>query len=272
MPSPSSRDGRCRSDCRGARGRTQMWPCSGVNLIAFDSRFQSTCCRRVESPSTIGVLRSDVERHLDALGFGRGTVRSHGLREQSRRRRAGACRAVTRPETMRLMSSRSAIKLRQRRAVVDDQRESLAQVVVRRRRTCGPGSGSRARSRTAACAIRATAWRGIRPWHGSRSRPPCAPRARFRAALRARARRRDALGDVLAGADKRQQLAAAGRCVARRWDSIQRHVAVGTAHARRRLERLPCLRSAVEERACVGARVVRMHERSASHRGAPPPG
>ena len=64
---------RCPGRCRGPYSRTvaalardleaRRAPPASVNFTAFDSRFQTTCCRRSASPLTAG--RSGVERGLD---------------------------------------------------------------------------------------------------------------------------------------------------------------------------------------------------------------
>ena len=136
----------CRGRCRAPRARAcasrrptagpSTRPPFGVNLIAFESRFQTTCCRRAgvaddaaarasarssssgDAPSAPPSARSGLERQLDAPRPGR-----------PRRRRARSL-----PRMMRDTSSRSSISLHLRAGVALDDLEAARQ----HRRVCRP--------------------------------------------------------------------------------------------------------------------------------------
>ena len=62
IPIPSSLTQICA--CVPARSRrTSMRPCGGVNLTAFESRFQITCCSRLGSPGS--TTTADRSRPVD---------------------------------------------------------------------------------------------------------------------------------------------------------------------------------------------------------------
>ena len=79
-------DGQARRSAPRARARSRIDPPDSVNFIAFDSRFQITCCSRSASPLTAGSSSSNasVDRHL----FGRGARRDDVDRPPARPRRS----------------------------------------------------------------------------------------------------------------------------------------------------------------------------------------
>ena len=108
MPSPSSRTVTWASE-PDRSSRTSTRPCFGVNLIAFASRFQNTCCRRASSP-----LTSRAESSIDsssempfAMAAGR-TLSAAAFRTSSRF--AGSNAMTILPVMIRDTSSRSSMR------------------------------------------------------------------------------------------------------------------------------------------------------------------
>ena len=203
------------------------------------------------------------------LRLGRRSVRGDGLRDDL----DGVDRARVEQDAARDDAAhveQVGDQLRQRRAVVGDQREALLAGRRSRRRTCAPGCGSTAGSRRAACAVRATASRGSRPWRASRSRPRCARHARFRAALRARARAvTRSVTSWLVPTNDSSSPRAPRRGTPMRFDPAPR--AVRTPHARLGLERLPCAAAPSRKLGLVCAPRRPDARAPASRRGAPAP-
>ena len=95
MPMPGVADGDLDVRLASRATRTSIAPARGVNLIAFESRFQTTCCSRVGSP---GHLR-DVAATIDA--------RARGPSHPRRARRVSSASSTHAGEVDRLESSRS---------------------------------------------------------------------------------------------------------------------------------------------------------------------
>ena len=143
------------------RHATSMRPPFGVNLTAFDNRFQSTCCRRPGSPESADAVRIDDPCALDALGVGRWP---DGL--DRRRNDFGQRRAAARPDAAcrRRFATRRAGHRRAAAAPAHCVRSPRSPAGVARRgsgrsRACAPSR----RWRSAASAARARSSSGIRP-------------------------------------------------------------------------------------------------------------
>ena len=88
--------------------RDEMRPPAGVNLTAFDSRFQSTCCRRVASASTFDVVQvATTSRIADALGLARPAARCRAPPRAPAPRGSGSSSTCSFPVVIRDMSTRS---------------------------------------------------------------------------------------------------------------------------------------------------------------------
>ena len=99
-------DARCRCRCtrqaRAAPVRARARTCDrarprGVNFTALTARFQTTCCSRSGSPSTLTGPRPEVHRQVDAAPVRRGAHRleprlHHRAQVDRRRAPSGACR------------------------------------------------------------------------------------------------------------------------------------------------------------------------------------
>ena len=77
MPQPLSRTSMTTSSSSDSR-RSSTRPPAGVNLMAFDSRFHTTCCRRVASPAKCVGQRADAAIERDRLRVRRGADRVDG--------------------------------------------------------------------------------------------------------------------------------------------------------------------------------------------------
>ena len=137
-------------------------PPRGVNLIAFESRFQTTCCSRS------GVARERTRRRDRARSrrgspsppppAARSRARPRRRRPGPRRRSSSRSLPVMMRDTSRMSSISCACSVR----VAVDGVERLLRSAPGR---AGPSAGcaSSRRSRSAACAARARAWPGTRP-------------------------------------------------------------------------------------------------------------
>ena len=108
MPTPSSLTASSTSRFAAPR-RERTWPPGGVNLIAFESRFQTTCCSRLAIAEHLaGVVgdrwRSRIAR-ASAAGLSAETTVSNTAAIDT-----GWMSSRSLPEVMRLTSSRSSIR------------------------------------------------------------------------------------------------------------------------------------------------------------------
>ena len=215
MPMPVSAT--AISTCASSRCEHDLHvPPRGVNLMAFDSRFQTTCCRRPGSPEIGPAAGSRMRSTRMPLASAAGVTVSIAA-SMNESGCSGCMSSRSLPEMMRLMSSRSSMSCvwtRALRSIVsrparsssalrageaqhlrpaEDGVQRRAQLVRQRgqelvlgTRSCArPRRGRRARCRAAPCAPRrraAPARRGGRcRWRrrpGRRRRAPAARRAR----------------------------------------------------------------------------------------------
>ena len=83
-------------------------PPRGVNLIALESRFQTTCCRRPGSPETTPAI--DASCDSSAMSFASAARRTVSIAASTTEARStGRASIRSFPETMRETSSRSSI-------------------------------------------------------------------------------------------------------------------------------------------------------------------
>ena len=139
---------------------TRIWPSFGVNLEAFLSRFQTTCCRRAASPATTWRCVQRQARPRRWRLAAKSPAQTVGGRADDlvhvglRRAPSRACRVE-----MRVTSSRSSISISSALDVPADQLDRAAQPSPAARR-CARASATPSRPASAACAARARGWRG----------------------------------------------------------------------------------------------------------------
>ena len=122
-------------------------PPVGVNLTAFDSRFQTTCCRRSGSPADHAHVRLDAGRRPECSSRRPPAARSRPRRRRPRSsidavgRRGAACRHIARETSSR--SSISWVCARALRSMTSQRRRRAVALDLRRSRACAPSRGSR---------------------------------------------------------------------------------------------------------------------------------
>ena len=155
-------------------------PPLGVNLIAFESRFQTTCCSRLGSPE-IGPAPGS-SSFSSRMPFASAAGRTVSIAASTKATGStGWMSRRTLPDVMRLMSSRSSISwvcTRALRSIVSSPLCSSASLLGAAPQDLRPAED---RAQRRAQLVRET-WPGTRPSSRSCARPRRARRARSRAA------------------------------------------------------------------------------------------